>query len=299
MGIKKKVNKGRNFVNEGLWLVDADSYGSLKRRIVHSLRIIVLTAKTFSAQKIGFQSVALSFFCTMAVVPLLAVMLAVTDGLGLSGVIHNILLENFPNNPEAVSTLMVFAGNVLEKASSSVWGFISAAFFVWLVIWMMLCVETVFNNVWKVEKARSFSTRFWRDCAILLLSPFLLLMLYGGLVLLTDLIGGIWIKWFIFTIIAILTFSAMYKFIPNTKVHFKNAFKAAIFSGTAFVILQAVYVGSQIFMLRLSGIYGALAAIPFFMFWLNFSWYAILLGAELSYAFQNVHEYKKNYEASK
>ena len=34
--------------------------------------------------------------------------------------------------------------------------------------------------------------------------------------------------------------------------------------------------------------YGALAAIPLFMIWLNLGWTIILYGAELSYAFQNV-----------
>ena len=31
-------------------------------------------------------------------------------------------------------------------------GMISALVFVWLVIWMMICVERVFNNVWRVRK---------------------------------------------------------------------------------------------------------------------------------------------------
>ena len=37
-----------------------------------------------------------------------------------------------------------------------------------------------------------------------------------------------------------------------------------------------------------SAVYGALAAIPLFMIWLNLGWTIILYGAELSYAFQNV-----------
>ena len=31
--------------------------------------------------------------------------------------------------------------------------------------------------------------------------------------------------------------------------------------------------------------------IPLFMFWLNFGWFIILIGAEFSYAFQNVDNY--------
>ena len=38
-------------------------------------------------------------------------------------------------------------------------------------------------------------------------------------------------------------------------------------------------------------VYGAVAAIPLFMLWMNFGWFIILFGAELSYAFQNVDSY--------
>ena len=83
----------------------------------------------------------------------------------------------------------------------------------------------------------------------------------------------------------------MYKFIPNYIVRYKNALKAAIFSGPLFTLLQYLFLETQIFVTRLNSIYGAVAAIPLFMFWLNFGWFIILLGAELSYAFQNVNNY--------
>ena len=38
--------------------------------------------------------------------------------------------------------------------------------------------------------------------------------------------------------------------------------------------------------------YGAFAAIPLFLIWLNISWMVILVGAEISHAFQYVSEYK-------
>ena len=293
--IKEKYREARRFINEDLWRVNTEKLGSYRRRLVHSIRIVMLTIRTFSSQKIGFQSVALSFFCTMAVVPFVAVAFAVTKGLGLSDKIESLLYLNFPNSPEVIEKVMTYADNIIQRASSSVLGLISAAFFVWLVIWMMLCVERVFNNVWKVEKGRSFATRFWRDTAIVFISPLLMVVLYGGAIMLTGALKISWLKWLLVMVSSTLVFSAMYKFIPNAPVKYKNAFKASLVSGFAFTVIQIVYVGSQIFLTRLSGVYGAIAAIPFFMFWLNFSWYVILVGAELSYSFQNVHKYREEY----
>ena len=66
---------------------------------------------------------------------------------------------------------------------------------------------------------------------------------------------------------------------------------SAVFSGPAFTLIQYLFLETQIFVTRLNAIYGAVAAIPLFMFWLNFGWFIILIGAELSYAFQNVNSY--------
>ena len=290
MGIRTKVRTAGSFVRNDVWNVDLDGLGRWSRSATKTLRIVLLTMKTFSSQKIGFQSVALSFFCTMAAVPFVAVAFAVTKGVGLADKLEAFLTTSFPHSPEVIQYVMTYADNILAKATSSTLGLISAAFFIWLVIWMMLCVETVFNNVWKVRKSRSLYVRIWRDAAIVVISPFLMLSLYGGAILLSGVMHVGLIKWPLILIISTLTFSAMYKFIPNTKVYYENALKASFFSGIAYTLIQFVYVESQIFLTRLSGIYGAVAAIPFFMFWLNFSWYVILVGAELSYAFQNVND---------
>lgn len=294
MRLGDKVNKAKSFVAEDIWDIELATLGRYKRNFVQSLKIVTLTIKTFNSQKIGFQSVALSFFCTMAVVPFIAVTLAITKGLGLSDKVEALLFANFPNNPDVIQNIMTYADNIILKASSSVLGFISAAFFVWLVIWMMLCVEMVFNNVWKVRQSRKFATRFWRDVVIVLISPFLMLLLYSGAIMLSGYISTGILKWVLMVVFSMLVFSLMYKYIPNTKVRYRNALKASVVSSLAYTAIQFVYVESQIFLARLSGIYGAIAAIPFFMFWLNFSWYVILVGAELSYAFQNVNNVNAN-----
>ena len=97
--------------------------------------------------------------------------------------------------------------------------------------------------------------------------------------------------WVIFYIVATFTFSAMYKFIPNARVMYSNALRSASIAAFAFTVLQYLYLGTQVFVTRLNMVYGAVAAIPLFMFWMNFGWFIILFGAELSYAYQNVDNY--------
>ena len=84
----------------------------------------------------------------------------------------------------------------------------------------------------------------------------------------------------------------MYKYIPNVKVHFSAAFNAAIIASVAFIIIQYIYTETQMLVSRIDAVYGAFAAIPLFLIWLNISWMVILVGAEISHAFQYVSEYK-------
>ena len=274
-----------------------------KARFIKYMKVMMITIKTFSSEKIGFQAVALSFFSTMSVVPFVAIVFAVTGGLGLADKLREFLYEYFNNSQQIIDTILGFAQNIINTAQSSAMGLISALLFVWIVIWMMMSVEKVFNNVWRVQKSRKLLKRLPVTLAMLLVSPFIVLVFFGGTVVYSHALNYIGLDvesftifktilgWILFGVVATLTFSAMYKFIPNAAVDYSNALRAAIFSGIAFTIMQYVYLETQVMVTRLNGIYGAFAAVPLFMIWINVGWFIILIGAELSYAFQHVDNY--------
>lgn len=301
--VRKYSDTVKRFFAEGIWKLNMEELSRAKAKTIKYIKVLIITIKTFSAEKIGFQAVALSFFGTMAVVPFVAVAFAVTDGFGLSGKLTELLYANFSGHQEIIDSLLVFANNIIETSQSSAMGLISALFFVWLVIWMMMCVERVFNNVWRVRKSRNFFKRFGFYLIILFIAPFVVMLFFSGSIVYTNAFNNIGlgveyfdtisslVAWFIFYAIAALTFSAMYKFIPNYKVRYSNALRAALISAAVFTLLQYLYLETQVFVTRLNMVYGAVAAIPLFMFWMNFGWFIILFGAELSYAFQNVNNY--------
>lgn len=301
--LHKWLEQTRKFLSEDIWEVDLEELSRFKASAVKYTKILILTLKTFSAQKIGFQAVALSFFGTMAVVPFVAVMFVVTKGLGIADKLKELLYENFSGNQDVIDMVLGFADNIIKTAESSTMGLVSALLFVWLIFWMMISVERVFNNVWKVHKSRNIFKRFSFYILILFVSPFIIMLFFSGSIIYSNLFQSIGfdkeyvesfssiIGWGLFYIVATLTFSALYKFIPNAKVLYSNALRAALISGLAFTVLQYLYLGTQVFVTRLNMVYGAVAAIPLFMFWMNFGWFIILFGAELSYAYQNVDNY--------
>ena len=303
----KKIRKVRSFLSEDIWNENLNNLSRMRAHFIKDLRVLVVTIKTFSAEKIGFQAVALSFFCTMAAVPFMAVAFAITGGLGLEDTLKQLLVSNIPNQ-QAVDTLFGYAQNVIDTAQSSPVGLVSALLFTWLVLWMMMCVESVFNNVWRVNKSRNIFKRLTFYLVIMGLSPFVVLLFFAGAIVYSNVLDVLvpdvafseniknFLGWVVFAAVSVMTFSAMYKFIPNHYVRYKDALKAALLSGVLFTILQYLFLETQIFVSRLNTRYGAVAAIPLFMFWLNFGWFIILIGAELSYAFQNVDNYNLDTE---
>ena len=301
--LTKKTYRLKRFIKDDIWELELEELSKARARFIKYLKVMMITIKTFSSEKIGFQAVALRFFSTMSVIPFVAIVFAITGGFGLADKLKEFLYDYFNNSQQIIDTVLGFAQNIIDTAQSSAVGLVSALLFFWIVIWMMLNVEKVFNNVWRVQKSRNLFRRLSVIIAMLLVSPFIVMVFFGGSFVYSHALGYLGLNiesfntfktilsWSLFGALATFTFSAMYKFIPNAPVDYPNALRAAAYSGIAFTVMQYLYLETQVFVTRLNGIYGAFAAVPLFMIWINIGWFIILIGAELSYAFQHVDSY--------
>ena len=301
--ILKGTSKLKNFLRDDIWELEMEELSKARARFVKYMKVLIITIKTFSGEKIGFQAVALSFFSTMSVVPFIAIMFAVTGGFGLADKLETVLYGYFKNSEHTIDFILGAADNIINTSLGGGMGLVSGLLFVWIVIWMMLSVERVFNNVWKVRKSRNIFKRISYIIAMLIIAPFVMMVFFSGNILYSHIFESIGldpetfgilktlISWVLFAVVATFTFSAMYKFIPNAEVKYGNALRAAIPAAIAFTVVNYLYLETQVFVTRLNAIYGVFAAVPLFMVWINVGWYIILIGSELSYAFQNVDNY--------
>ena len=291
---KGKTNNLKIFFSEEIWDLELEELSRAKARFIKYVKVAIITTKTYAQQKIGPQAVALSYLSVMALVPFLAIVFAITGGLGVDGLLKEFMYSNFSANQGVIDTVLSFSQNIIDTARSGWMGLLNALLFLWIIYRLMAGVESAFNNVWKVNGNRSLVRRLSYYLLILILSPFVILVLFSGSFVYTNLLDymGLNIEefsfikkvlsWLLFIIVAALTFSAMYKFIPKYKVEYGVAFRAAVFAAVAFTGMQFLYLETQLLVTRLNGVYGTFAAIPLFMVWLNISWNIILMGAELS-----------------
>lgn len=301
--IKGKTKRLKSFFSEEIWELELEELSKAKARFIKYVKVAMITAKTYAQQKIGPQAVALSYLSVMALVPFLAIVFAITGGLGVDGLLKDFMYSNFSANQGVIDTVLSFSQNIIDTARSGWMGLLNALLFLWIIYRLMAGVESAFNNVWKVNDNRSLVRRLSYYILILILSPFVILVLFSGSFAYTNLLEYMGmdleefsfikklLSWILFVAVAALTFSAMYKFIPKYRVEYGVAFRAAVFAAVAFTGMQFLYLETQLLVTRLNGVYGTFAAIPLFMVWLNISWNIILMGAELSYAFQHVDNY--------
>ncbi len=293
----------KELFTDKIWGMETDFATKAWRSLVSFIRIVRKTFDSFAEHRMGFQCVALSYFVTLAIVPLVAFIFFVSKGLHIADKLETLLTQLLPNNLDLVNIAIEKADNILKVAHSGPVGVVSALMFLWTIIWLMFQTERVFNNVWGIRKIpRKTYKRFGFYFGLLFLIPFLVIIFCYGIAAYTNAVSLIgldadylmrFVSWLLFYAVVVFTLSAAYKYIPACKVVYRHALVAAIFSGIFFCAFQYLYLETQVFVSRLNAVYGVIAAIPLFLIWLNFSFQIIMYGAQLTYALQDEAELKK------
>lgn len=306
--IGKWVESGKNlieFLTYDIWRLDFSKPQRFSEKVTRRIQVAVLTASRYFTGRIGRESVFLSFYSAMSLVPLVAIVLFVSWSFGLDKQLIEMIQPYLGDNKHIADMVLGWANNIVSQTRSGLFGVISFLAFIWIVIWLMLSIEDTFNHIWNVGRSRNFFKSLGIYLLILILIPFVLIFFLYGAGYYTSVVSelselgkyGV-IKffasssyWLIFYGAALLVFALMYKFIPHVKVRFRDCVKAAIWTALAFVLLQYLYLETQMMVTRMNGVYGAFAAIPLMMIWLNYSWQIILFGVYLTYSYEHIADF--------
>ncbi len=293
----------KELFTDKIWVMETDFATGTWRSLVSFIRIVRKTFDSFAEHRMGFQCVALSYFVTLAIIPLTAFIFFVSNGLHLADKLEVLLTRVLPNNLDLVGIAISKANNIIEAARSGPVGIVSAMMFMWTIIWLMFQTERVFNNVWGIRKIpRATWKRFGFYIGLLLLLPFIVIIFCYGIALYSNAVSLIglnaeslsrFVGWLLFYAVVVGTLSAAYKYIPACFVRYRHALTAALFSGVIFCAFQYLYLETQMFVSRLNAVYGVIAAIPLFLIWLNYSFQIVMYGAQLTYALQDEEKYKQ------
>lgn len=301
--IIERISRLFTYLTTGIW--------SDPRRTwwLNVLRTANLSVNSFLNRDIQTQACALTYRTLLAVVPALALLLAIGRGFGMQQVLQDELYKLFPAQRTAIEYAMNFIESYLHQASGGVFVGIGIVFLLWTLISLLGNVEDTFNLIWGQENGRSIWRKLSDYTAMLLILPILMICASGISLLVSSTLNSIFDLEFMTPVISallegaqcimtILFFTAVYKLIPNTKVKFKNAVISGCISGCGFLILQWLFVSGTLYVTRYNAIYGSFAFIPLLLLWLQLVWVICLAGAVICYSSQNVFAFSLDREAA-
>jgi membrane protein len=268
----------------------------MRKKIFHLARAIWYDLTT---KRVMNDASMLTYSTLLAIVPILAVVFAIARGFGFSKYIESWFRDTLSSQPQAAETIIGFVNSYLIHTKSGIFLGFGLIFMLWTVIMLTRNIERTFNNIWQVKKGRSFFRTITDYLAMFFLIPIIIVITSGISIFMATISNNIHEYVVIgsamnFAIIIMpyilmsAIFTALYVFMPNTKVKIRSAILPGIGAGVLMQILQVFYIHSQIWVSSYNAIYGSFAALPLFMLWIQISWTICLLGAELSYTSQNL-----------
>jgi membrane protein len=287
------------FLTYDIWRVTESEVTSRTFSAYTIIKTIFLCFSRFTKDRLMEKASALTYSTLLAIVPILAILFAIARGFGFDNLMEMQIRAGLGGQEETMHVLLQFVDTYLSQAKSGVFLGVGIVLLLWTVLNLISNIETTFNQIWQVKKARSVYRMVTDYFSMLLLLP-LMLVVSGGVSLFVattlkhiedfTLLAPV-VKFFIRLIPYVLTwlmFTGLYLFMPNTKVKFKHAFISGILAGTIYQAFQFLYISGQIWVSRYNAIYGSFAALPLFLLWMQVSWTICLFGVQLTYAGQNI-----------
>jgi len=296
-----------HFIRFDIWRI-AEYELTRKRRFGYRLlKTIILGVRGFIDEDLNVKASALTYSILFAIIPLFAMIIAIAKGFGIEKLIRSALEGTFIGQADLIPQVMQFVERYLETTQGGLFIGIGLAVLFYSVLNFFMQVERSFNSIWQVKKSRSILRQISTYFSSILIIPVLIVLSSGLSIFINTAIAQSFlydvltpflrfgvkfapyiINWIVFTV--------MYLVIPNTKVRFINAMIAGVVAGTAFQLFQFLYIHGQVYLSRYNVVYGSFAAIPLLLLWLQISCLIVLLGAEISYASQNIQNFEFEFD---
>lgn len=295
------------FLQEDIWKTPLHDKSRRYSFLIHQIRTILLAVRGFMEDRVSLRASALTFYTLLSVVPIAAMGFGVAKGFGFDNKMEEFIVSNFKGQEEVMNWIIEMSYNVLDGVEGGLLAGIGLVVLIWSVMQVLTNIENSFNAIWQIKKSRSFFRKLSDYLSIMLIAPLLIIMSSSLSVYISTRIESVArnveviqtvspyvdyalrllpyaLVWLLFTLI--------YMIMPNTKVKFRYALIAGILAGTIFQVTQWGYIHFQVGVSKYSTLYGTFAALPLFLAWLQISWLIVLLGAEISFAYQNVEKYE-------
>lgn len=301
MSVAGWLDRARSFVTVDLW---SDRERQSRPSLIGLLQFSIMVVQGFVRDQLLLRASGLAYFTVLSVVPLLAVAVSIAGavGVGSEDFVDQVVGTLAFVSPEAQQTIHA----LISGASFAGLGALSASVLFLTTVLAISNVESAFNGIWGVAQARPWSRRFSDYLAVLVVGP-----LIGGAALsLTTTLQSQWLlkrllEYPLFStlfdvglsqlpvVVLTLVFAFLYWFLPNTRVRPLSALLGALPAAVFVLAAQNLYVDFSFGAARASAFFGTFSALALLFVWIYTFWAIVLFGAEIAFAHQTLHLYRR------
>jgi membrane protein len=270
----------------------ASDESSASSRRGQALDILRFTLDFAAHRRLTRVASSLTFTTVLAIVPLLAVVLALFTAFPLFAEFHQ-ALENFLAEsllpPSVADTIMRYLNQFAAQASGLT--AVGGAFLVVTSILLIMTIDEAFNEIWNVVRQRPLRQRLLVYWAIVSLGPILTgASLWASSVLARESLGYVaqlpsglsLLLSLVPFAVSTLGFTALFVFVPNCKVLWRDALFGGLGTSLVLAIMKGAFTWYLMRFPSYTVIYGAFATLPIFLLWIYLSWLVVLMGATVA-----------------
>jgi len=271
---------------------------NVQQQVARGRRLARHVWNHFQEDRCFEEAASLSYTSLLSMVPLLAVVFGIVSVFPVfnewSNRLQSLIFDNFL--PDTGEQIVPYINAFLDSVSSLTLP--GTLMLVVTALLLMVRIEVAFNRIWRVDRNRSLTNRIVMYWALLTLGPILIAAaialsaqqifgesgIVGTVPAGVQALGSFLLTWLVFTLFFVL--------VPNRRVRFRDALVGALLSTVLFGLAKTgfvLYVSNTNYKV----IYGALATVPIFLFWLYLVWIVVLLGASLAASLTTFSDYSR------
>ncbi len=278
-----------------------DKKGPPQSKLTYLIYILIRSVKGFIDDR-GFDKASiLTYYSLLSIVPLLAIGFWIGQELNFEDQLAEQIKNTFKNQPEIADKIIEFSKSTLKQTKGGLIASLGLLVLIWTVFKMIGNIAINFDEIWKLRKEPTIMEQLRRYVPMIFIFPVFIVASNGMIIFLSTkailVLQSVTFLKIFFPVVELilnllpyaviwLMFTFLYIFLPNTQVNRKAGILAGIIAGILTIGWQWVYVTFQVNASSYGAVYGAFAAIPLFLIWLNYNWLIILFGTELSYQIQ-------------
>src|SRR5450759_4147432 len=162
------------FMSESIWEIELSSLSRLKRLGINFVRVVFLVFKGFRENDCPLHAASLTYSSLMAIVPILALALALLRGLGAGDWAEQRIIQSIVVMPDQFQDFVVNLLTSVKNTNFATLGGIGLVLLFWIVVDVLSCVEMSFNRVWGVTLPRRLLRKFSNYLSIVMVVPILM-----------------------------------------------------------------------------------------------------------------------------